>query len=155
MTKPKAKQPLSSFDPRMLQLLIYGARKRIVIPFLGESGKKLAHSFHRRLHTLRARMRSENHEHSELSSKAYIRILWGSKAFKERLNIATEWRDDDAGHLGAFIVIQPRDSEFDSILSSLHLSAPEDSEPLTALPSSKEEADLTAFLASLPNEGEK
>ncbi len=127
MTKSKYKQPLESFDPRMLQLLLRGARIRTPIPFLGPGGKALAVAFQRRLQTLRARMRDANHDQARNVSRCVVRLLWGSRALAEGLpTIANyedseRWKLDNLGRLGAFVVIQPTDLQFDHILSSLKL----------------------------------
>lgn len=121
MTKPKAKQPLESFDPRLMELLKAGARRRITIPFLGPEGRAKATTFRRRLHTLRARMRQQNHEHSTLVSRCLCRLFWGSEAVKQGLTTAEGWETDRLGSLGAYLIIEPADAQFESILSSLHL----------------------------------
>lgn len=133
MTKSKYKQPLESFDPRMLQLLLAGARGRVNIPFLGEGGKKLAVQFQRRLQTLRARMRDADHDQATTVSRCVVRLLWGERAVAEGLinpqNVKPEdmgignWLTDNLGRKGAFISIQPTDLQFDHILSGLNLDA--------------------------------
>lgn len=152
MTKPKAKQPLDSFDPRMLQLLLAGARRRIIIPFEGPTGKARAHSFQRRLHTLRARMRQDDHEHWKLASRCYVRLLWGRKVVDEKLTTTSEgnYLLDDGGILGAFIVVQPMDMVFDDVLSKLDLSpleAPPDISP-EPTPTTNDE-DLEKWLSTI------
>lgn len=125
MTKPKAKQPLESFDPRLIPLLLKGGRERIVIPFPGPQGKALAHKFQRRIHTLRSRMRQTNHEQAANVSRCVVRLLWGAKAVEEGLDTSVDQMSmcDDLGRLGAWIVIQPTDLEFSAILSKIDLSA--------------------------------
>lgn len=128
MTKSKYKQPLESFDPRMMQILIKGSLGRINIPFLGPNGKKLAVAFQRRMQTLRARMRDAEHDQAITVSRCLVRILWGERALAEGLvdhkfdqELVEKWRCDNLGRLGAFISIQPTDLQFDKILSELNL----------------------------------
>jgi hypothetical protein len=154
MTKPKAKQPLESFDPRMIPLLLKGARERVVIPFLGKGGKSLAHSFQRRLHTLRARMRHENHEHAKTVTKCTTRLFWGERAVAFDLIKSNfdAWMSDTTGNkYGAFLVLEPTDSKFDSILSQIDLGV--EAPKLEEL-SETQEADLENFLETLSPKGE-
>jgi hypothetical protein len=152
MTKPKAKQPLESFDPRMIPLLLKGARERVVIPFLGKGGKSLAHSFQRRLHTLRARMRHENHEHAKTVTKCTTRLFWGERAFLEGLTTDPRFPGDATGNrYGAYLVLEPTDSKFDSILSQIDLGV--EAPKLEEL-SETQEADLENFLETLSPKGE-
>lgn len=157
MTKPKAKQPLESFDPRMLELLKQGARRKIIIPFPGPKGKPNAHAFQRRLHTLRARMRQENHEHATLTSRCYVRLLWGAKAVDEGLvrDLDREqWSADPKGLLGAFILVQPMDAQFDEVLSGLDLGL-DDRPPIPLSPLEETvELSLEDMLRSIPEEKE-
>jgi hypothetical protein len=152
MTLPKAKQPLESFDPRMMELLIRGARRRIVIPFPGAEGKRLAHQFQRRMHTLRARMRQSNHEHTATVSRCIVRILWGDRALRDGIKPAPEFVErfllDTGGALGAWIVIQPTDAVFDSVLSKLDFLSSPDAPPLEGETATEEE-DLTSYVESL------
>lgn len=152
MTKSKYKQPLESFDPRMLQLLLAGARGRINIPFLGDNGKKLAVQFQRRLQTLRARMRDANHDQATTVSRCVVRLLWGIRAIEEGLTSNPAWQRDNLGRLGAYISIQPTDLQFDSILSNLNLDQAMQA-PIQATPD--ESVSVEDILGELPKELEK
>lgn len=163
MTKPKAKQPLESFDPRLMQLLINGARSRIVIPFIGDGMKAKAHQFQRRLHTLRSRMRQENHEHTATVSRCVTRLFWGINAVQEGLldpidekdsqtaeHAKQLWKNDGAGRLGAFLVVEPTDAKFDNILKGIKVN-PADGLPSPLEPHTEaEKADLEEFFSTLP-----
>lgn len=163
MTKSKYKQPLESFDPRMMQLLLRGATTRTNIPFLGPNGKKLAVQFQRRLQTLRARMRDENHDQARNVSRCVVRLLWGSRALEENLGnlfVIGELTDiqkdllrlDNLGRIGAIVSIQPTDLQFNDVLSSLNLDAAMQA-PIDA--SEDQTLSLEDILGELPLEGEK
>lgn len=122
MTRPIAKRSIESFDPRMLQLLIRGARERIDIPFLGQGGKTKAHTFQREIHTLRSRMRHEHHPDVSIVARVRTRLLWGSKAVDEGLGEA-HWREDHPGALGAYLIVEPISKQFDDIFKSIDLGA--------------------------------
>jgi hypothetical protein len=121
MTKPKTKYPIESFGPQLMQALIRGGREKVVIPFPGENGdgKRKAHSFQRRIHTLRSRMRQEEHPDYMIATRAKVSIMWGEKATEYG---HPEWKDDDQGQRGALIVIRPQDSEFEDELAKMVVS---------------------------------
>lgn len=122
MTKPKSKYPIEAFGPELMSALLRGGRQRVVLKFLGANGKALAHSFQRRIHTLRQRMRQEDHPHYILAAKAKVSIMWGEKAIE--FGAPEDWLDDANGKKGAFIVVQPHDIEFRSILEDAGLAMP-------------------------------
>lgn len=122
MTRPKSKYPIESFGAALMATLLTGSQRRVVIPFPGDKPKAVA--FQRRIHTLRQRMREENHEKFPLAARAKVSLFWGSRAVEAGLlgNASEEtllaWRSDDRGRLGAFIVVQPQDAEFVDILAA-------------------------------------
>jgi hypothetical protein len=59
-------------------------------------------------------MRQDNHPDYILAAKAKVSIYWGARAVAE--GAPDSWKDDDAGRLGALIVIAPHDSEFKTFL---------------------------------------
>lgn len=134
MTVPKSKYPLDSFGPELMQSLLRGGRERFVITFAGPEGKKKAHKFQHRIHTLRSRMREENHDHYPLAARVRVSIFWGSHAVKE--GAPKEWETDEHGKRGALIVIRPNDSEFDEVIAALKSpSTPSiEAEPTRELP---------------------
>lgn len=152
MTKPKAKQPIESFDPRFMQLLIAGARGRIVIPFLGEGGKAKAHLFQRRIHTLRVRMRQADHEHANLVTRAGTRLFWGAKAIEENLTADALFAEDHSGHLGAFLVIEPNDLRFEDVFAKMNLPGFDSQAAPAPKIVDEGEMDLEAMLASIKEE---
>jgi hypothetical protein len=118
MTAPKSKYPIESFGPELMAALLKGSRERLVVPFVGESGKRMAHSFQKRIHTLRQRMREEKHPSYVIAARAMVSIFWGERAVGVH-DCAKEWGDDYNGNRGAIIVIRPRDSEFTDILAEV------------------------------------
>lgn len=127
MTEPKTKYPLESFGPELLAALCKGSLERVVIPFLGAGGigRRLAITFQRRIHTLRQRLRASGHPQYTLTTRAKVSVFWGHRAVEEGLVPAQDraaWNNDHAGDLGAYVVIQPRDSEFTEILARAGIS---------------------------------
>lgn len=116
MTTPKTKFPIESFGPQLMAALVGGGRSRLIIPFEGPLGKKLAHNFQRRIHMLRSRMRELNHPDYIVAARAKATILWGEKAADADPKFE-DWRIDFDGRRGAIIVIAPRDSEFEEVLA--------------------------------------
>lgn len=112
MTLPKTKFPIESFGPELMQALVRGGREKFIIPFPGAegAGKRKAHKFQQRIHMLRGRMRNEKHPDYPLAARVRVSLFWGDKAVAQ--GAPKEWTGDDAGNLGAFIVIRPQDSEF-------------------------------------------
>jgi hypothetical protein len=156
MTEPRTKFPIESFGPELMTALLKGGRERLAIPFAGPdgAGKRKAHMFQRRIHTLRQRMRQENHPDYMLATRARVSLFWGERAVDE--GGPPEWREDPDGHLGALIVIRPHDSEFSDILSQAGIKAGEvsSSEAPTVIPASV--ASIDDLLDDLKSpEGEK
>lgn len=116
MTKPKTKYPIESFGPALMQALIRGGREKLTLKFLGEDGKRDAHTFQRRIHTLRQRMREVEHEDYIIVTRARVSIFWGDRAIP--FGAPADWKDDHNGHKGAFIVIRPQDTEFIDVLAN-------------------------------------
>lgn len=115
MTAPKTKFPIESFGPQLMDALVGGGRGRVTILFEGKDGKRMAHNFQRRVHTLRSRMREENHRDYVIAARAKVSIYWGEKAAEQDPRCKL-WVDDHNGHRGALIIIAPRDSEFEDVL---------------------------------------
>lgn len=118
MTERKSKEPIEAFGPQLMAALVAGGRGRVVIKFeQGDGvGKKFAHTFQRRIHTLRQRMRELNHPDYAVAMRAQVRLVWGPKAVKE--GASPSWIPDDRGIKGAWVIITPRDSEFNSALAA-------------------------------------
>ena len=118
MTKPKTKYPIESFGPQLMEALVKGGREKVMIPFEGEDGKRTAHGFQRRIHTLRQRMREESHPDYLIATRARVSILWGEKARE----YFPDWEADDNGHRGAVIVISPQDQQFEAALAKMKVT---------------------------------
>ena len=157
MTKKPTKYPLESFGPELMAALVEGSRKKIVLKFEGANGvgKRLAHGFHRRIHTLRARMRDLDHPDYTIASKALVSIFWGDRAVEEgEGKVPASWSSDVSGHRGAIIVIKPRDSEFESVLREAGIGVTHDALPPkpyvgATITSADEEASLDQFVEEL------
>lgn len=117
MTAPKTKYPIESFGPELMAALLKGGREPVLIPFEGPLGKKTAHNFQRRIHTLRRRMREENHPQYMVATRARVSLFWGEKAAELDPKRFESLREDYDGKRGAVIVIRPHDTEFASILN--------------------------------------
>jgi hypothetical protein len=127
MTEPKTKYPIESFGPQLMSALKRGGRERIT--------------------TLRQRMRQLEHPDYMIATRAKVSLFWGSKAVEQ--GAPAEWRDDDEGTRGALIVIQPRDSEFESILSKAGFPTPPSAVPLSSAHERPPRDDLDDLLDQL------
>lgn len=119
MTRSKYKQPLESFDPRLIQLLLRGALQPLIIPC---PTRKYATILQRRLHTLRARMRDEDHTQARNVTRTIVRRFWGIEAVREGLvpdDKRVDFLRDPLGERGAYIVISKPDEMFEEMLASL------------------------------------
>lgn len=131
MTAPKTKYPVSSFGPELMAFLIRAGRERIMLTFASQqvpeeegseklewdgSGKKKAHAFQRRIHTLRRRMQDEKHPDYRFAARARVSIFWGPNAVLE--GAPKEWINDHKGDRGAIIVGRPHDTEFGDALKA-------------------------------------
>jgi hypothetical protein len=123
MTSPKTKFPIESFGPELMQALLEGGRRRLVIKF--EEGNRIgwrrAHKFRQRIHMLRQRMRQEGHPDYMLATRARASLFWGPRAVEE--GAPAHWKEDHNGHLGAWLVIKPQDSEFADALAKSGIGA--------------------------------
>ena len=151
MTKPKSRYPVESFGPELMAVLLKGSREKVILRFEGPDGegKRRAHSFHRRIHTLRSKMREENHPDHALAARALCSIYWGARAVTE--GAPTSWAPDFSGRMGALIVIRPRDSEFDDVLKQAGVEVAPRAEPETYVskPSADEQAALDELVDDL------
>lgn len=114
MTRPRAR-PVSSFGPELLSALTSGGQKPLEIPFPSYTK---AQNFRSRIHQLRSAMRTEDHPMYPVASRVLVRILFGKAAgytdvptMKAKNGIHPVNREAPA-----LVIIQPRDSEFTSIL---------------------------------------
>lgn len=117
MTEPRTKYPLESFGPELMAALLKGGLERIVIPFFGPEGKKKAHNFQRRIHTMRRRMADVQHPNYMVATRARVSLFWGESAYKIDPKQFLDFKEDYNGHRGAVIVIQPHDMEFRDVLT--------------------------------------
>jgi hypothetical protein len=70
MTKPKTKEPLESFGPELRELLLRAAKgEHIVLTFPTE---KMAHTFRRRIYTLRRRLADANPDEYAVACRAEV-----------------------------------------------------------------------------------
>lgn len=114
MTAPKTKYPISSFGPELMAFLVKSGREQVILKFEGPRGKAAANTFRRRIHTLRQRMRQENHSDYPIAARAKVSIFWGEDAIP--FGAPQEWKEDFRGHRGAYVVGRPHDTEFLSVL---------------------------------------
>lgn len=117
MTEPRTKYPLESFGPELMAALLKGGREKVILPFLGPDGKRRAHNFQRRIHTMRRRMADAHHPNYMVATRARVSIFWGESAYKIDQRQFLELKEDHNGNRGAVIVIQPHDIEFRDVLT--------------------------------------
>lgn len=158
MSRSKTRYPVESFGPELMAVLLKGSREKVILKFEGAegAGKKQAHAFHRRIHTLRSKMREEDHPDFNLAARALVSIFWGARATQEGGDkVPVEWASDIAGKRGAIIVLRPRDSEFDDILKQAGVEVPKPSIPETYItqPPADEQASLDALMDDLARGG--
>jgi len=98
--------PLTTFGPEILQTLIEGSRREIII----ELSYKDAVVLRQRMHQLRARMREDKHQLANIVSGAKVTIRWGPEVAtsKSRKNISFPTSSESLVEL----VIRPQDSTF-------------------------------------------
>jgi len=111
----KTKFPIASFGTELMSALLRGAREKYTIRFdniedLDKSGWRKAKRFQARIHTLRARMREENHPDFPLAARSVVSVLTGTMAVEA--GGPREWAGDEIGHRGALVMLRPKDSEF-------------------------------------------
>ena len=156
MTSPKTKYPIESFGPELMRALVEGGKRRLVIPFAGAGGggKRLAHTFQRRIHTLRQRMREEKHKDYEIAMRAKVSLFVGNKAVEE--GGPQEWKEDEQGKRGALIVIAPQDAEFEGVLSAVGIHFDKVTQPIAQEPKAESPPLDDSFLDELkPKETSK
>jgi hypothetical protein len=160
MTERRNKEPIESFGPELMNALREGGRPngRVIIRFDRPDGvgKKFAHTFQRRIHTLRQRMRDLGHPDYPVAMRAQVRLVWGKKSLA--WGAPSDWASDDHGKKGALIVITPRDSEFAEFVSPAHhitpptddvAKSPQPTQPPTPTKAQRAKADYDDFLDEL------
>jgi len=127
-----------------------------VLKFDGERGRAAAHTFVRRINTLRQRMREESHPDYRFAVRAKVSVLVGAAAVDK--GAPAEWNGDDRGHRGALVLGVPHDLEFRTILDSVGIGVLPGAVPLSSKPEgSKPPSNFDSLLDELmrPREGEK
>lgn len=147
--KKKAKFPLSSFGPQLMAILVKGSREKFALHF---DDVRQGRALQARLHTLRARMRDENHPQYGVVTRARTSLKWGREAGFM----------DAKDERKATLTIYPHDSQFNAVLEEAgfavetlkedpihHALAPEPNRP------AGEPEGLAELLAQLPGGGVK
>jgi hypothetical protein len=110
-TTTRASKPVESFGPEVLQALIEGSKREIVL----ELPYRKAAFFRQRVNALRAEMRKQNHQLYPVVSQATIRVIWGEEAgfppTQERRS-STNVRFPADKNTKVKLIIAPADSEF-------------------------------------------
>jgi hypothetical protein len=122
---------LTSFGPEILQALIEGSRREVVV----ELSYADAVVMRKRMHTLRARMREDKHPLLNIVTAAKVTIRWGEEVATSKSRKNVHYPTDNNAIVE--LVIRPQDSTFRSALerAGIKVDAPE---TVTAL-----EDDLT------------
>lgn len=110
MTRPKASRyPVSSFGPRLMELLLKGAQDEVRIPC--PDMRTMKH-IQMRLHMLRGAMGREKHPHYQLSTRARTALTWDFEAFpmKQRDRFPMDATN-------CVLIVKPNDAQFDKVLS--------------------------------------
>jgi hypothetical protein len=102
MTKPKSRRPVYSFGPRLLALLLKGARERVDIPC---PDQRTMHWLQVRIHSLRSAMQAEGHPQYPIVTRART--------------------TRSKGDTDCVLTIQPHDNQFDAILDAAGITADE------------------------------
>lgn len=123
MTAPKTKYPISSFGPELMAFLVKSGQEKVTLKFEGDRGYKEANRFRRRVHTLRQRMREENHSDYIVASRAIVSIFWGNEAIPH--GAPAEWVDDFNHHKGALVIGRPHDADFGDVLKAAGVEVPQ------------------------------
>jgi len=118
MTQPKTKYPIESFGPELMEAIVRGGKPGglVVLKFDKPGGRKHARQFQLRVQQLRTRMRELNHPDYPIAARAMVSMKWGEKAIAH--GAPEDWREDYYGEKGCYIVISPRDSEFNDALKA-------------------------------------
>lgn len=119
--KKKRRYPVSSFGPEVMAALIKGSQEKVILKFTNADGKSAmtkAIYLQHRIHTLRAMMREENHEHAELVTRARTSRMWGAK-------VGEAHAPDHKGEKYVELHIYPNDSQFASIFAEAGVELPE------------------------------
>lgn len=126
MTAPKTKFPIEAFGPQLMSALVAGGTRRVVIRM---PNRAMAKRFQLRINMLRQRMRQENHPDYMIATRSRCSVFWGTRAISEGGD--TTWRHDTDGLLGALVVLQPHDIEFNEVLaaSGVHVNGVEAQSP--------------------------
>lgn len=126
MTRPKTRYPIESFGPELLALLQKAGRS-IEPVTLSFERRRDAESLRARLHTLRSKMREQDHPEFHVAARVKISI------FAEQQGPAG--RDKPAK-----MVLRQRDSEFASIIrEQAQVDTALDHDPLDDFPSPSNE----------------
>lgn len=142
--KQRSKAPIESFGPELMATLLKGARERTEVPMPYRKGVALR----RRLNSLRARMREENHPAYSLAMRAMIQLHWGKDAgldpVPEHTNSQGVRFPDDID-VPAKLIISPRDSEFTTDLQRAGIQADLKEDPLSESHETPDSDPLSAF----------
>lgn len=134
--------PLTSFGPEILQTLIEGSKREILI----ELPYKEAVVLRQRIHQLRARMREDKHALTHIVSAAKVTIRWGPEvaSSKSRRGVSYPTNSNSLVEM----VIRPQDSTFRSALEKAGIQVEVPEIPLPKPTTILEEPDdiLTDFL---------
>lgn len=120
-TKKTRRYPVSSFGPEIMAALIKGSNEKVILKFRKDgtrSAMTQAIYLQHRIHTLRAMMRTEGHDSSELVSRARTSRVWGEK-------VDHTHKDDVKGEQYVELHIYPNDSQFESVFKEAGVDVPE------------------------------
>jgi hypothetical protein len=115
MKAPRSPKPVESFGPEVLQALIEGSKREIILelPF------RKAVFFRQRINALRAEMRRQDHKLYPVVSQATVRILWGEDAGYDKVSehkSSTGVRHPVNRDAPVKLKITPADAEFGEAL---------------------------------------
>jgi glycine cleavage system aminomethyltransferase T len=135
MTAPK--QPIESFGPELLNTLIEGTRRRVVVPCTFGTATRLR----LRLHQLRTRMRELNHPLYPIAAKCKVTIEWDENKVPTHVGARGLKYPSSGKTAQVQLVVAPHDDDFAKILTTAGVDAKRDISGLLTPQSAHQDSD--------------
>lgn len=149
----RAPKPVESFGPEVLQALLEGSKREIVLllPY------REAVQHRARMNSLRAAMQRSGHEMYRIVSQTTIRVVWGEDAGLDPIpekKSSTNVRVPLSKNAPAKLIISPADKKLGEALKKAGVTVPDfnpDPVPNTGSPEATTESILADYLKEEPN----
>lgn len=115
MNKPLSATPPASFGPELFDLLIRGSTHRIELPSIPY---RKAVVLRKRLYALRSALREAHHENANLCSKVVVLLRWPDLGPDALRKLPSGERIPKDKNAPTQLIVEPRDSEFASLIRS-------------------------------------